>query len=105
MLQKEHYKQSILILRVISGKIRFQAVVTLLLVNSRTKENFLKENFHPVNTATRQDMHLSSAGKGLMQNAANVIKWDMRQSSAGQQFRDKMLMHKWPVKMMKIKCS
>jgi hypothetical protein len=78
--------------------------VRLLSVNSRTKENFLRETFHPVNTTKRYVIHHLSAGRDLMQSVANVIKWDMKQSSAEQNFRNRTKMLKLPVKMMKIKC-
>jgi hypothetical protein len=51
-------------------------------VKVTVKENSLKEIFHHVNIATRWVIHHSSAGRGLMQGAANATSLGTRQSSA-----------------------
>jgi hypothetical protein len=85
-------------------KTRLQAVIRLLPVNFRAKENLLREIFHHVNTTTRYVIHHLSAGRDLMQGVANVTNLDMKQLSARQNLRNKKKMLKLLVKMMKIRC-
>jgi hypothetical protein len=68
------------------------------------KAKFLKRNFPPCQHCNKLGHPPFKSWKDLMQNAVNVIKWDMKQSSAKQNFRNRMKMLRLPVKMMKIKC-